>query len=141
MRVAALDVGTVRIGVAVADELGLLAHARPPVAAAPRARALAALAEFARAEEVERFVVGLPLRSSGLAGRAAELARDFAERLAEATALPVELWDERFSTVEASRQLRASGVSARRGRAFIDSVAACVILQAWLDARRPGGGP
>ncbi|HEU4405191.1 MAG TPA: Holliday junction resolvase RuvX [Polyangiaceae bacterium] len=136
-----MDVGTVRIGVAVADELGLLAHPRPPVAASPRARALASLAELARDEGLERFVVGLPLRSSGVEGRAAEFVREFAARLVEATGLEVELWDERFSTVEASRQLRASGVSAKKGRAFLDSAAACVILQSWLDARRPGGAP
>jgi putative pre-16S rRNA nuclease len=129
----------VRIGVAVADELGLLAHPRPPVAASPPARALAAFADLARDEGLERFVVGMPLRSSGAPGRSAEMVRQFAAKLEAATGLPVEFWDERFSTVEASRQLRASGVSAKRGRAFIDSVAACVILQAWLDARRPGG--
>ncbi len=138
MRVAALDVGTVRIGVAVADELGLLAHPRPPVSASPPARALAALVEFARDEELERFVVGLPLRSSGAAGLMAEKVRAFSERLGAATGLPVDLWDERFSTVEAARQLRTSGVSVKKGRSFIDSVAACVILQAWLDARRGG---
>ncbi len=141
VRVAALDVGTVRIGVAVADELGLMAHPRPPVAAAPAARALEALRELAREEGLERFVVGLPLRSSGGEGLVAERVRAFAARVGEATGLPIEFWDERFSTVQASRQLRASGVSAKRGRAFVDSVAACIILQAWLDAQRFGGEP
>jgi putative holliday junction resolvase len=141
VRVAALDVGTVRIGVAIADELGFLAHPRPPIAASPRARALASLAEFARDEGLERFVVGLPLRSSGGEGRAAEQVRQFAAQLVEASGVLVELWDERFSTVEASRRLREAGVSAKRGRAFIDSAAACILLQAWLDARRPGGEP
>ena len=135
MRVAALDVGKVRIGVAVADDLGLLAHARPFVAAQPRREALLALCGLARREELERFVLGLPLRLSGEESVEAARVRTFAQAVMMATGCEIEFWDERFSSVQAHRYLRDAGVPSRRHRALVDGVAACVLLQAWLDGR------
>ena len=135
MRAAALDFGKARIGLAVADELGLLAHPRPPLAAGSRKAALAALAALASAEKIERFVVGLPVTLSGEQGAAARRVRTFAQQVADATGCDVELWDERLTTVQAKRVLRDQGVSSRDERGVIDGVAACLILQAWLDAR------
>jgi len=139
MRVAAVDVGKARIGLALSDELGLLAHPRPAIEARDVQRALAQLATVARDEEVERFVVGLPLDARGGEGPAARAARVFAEKLAEATGCPVELWDERYTTVEAARRLREGGHSAKKSRHKVDGAAACVILQAWLDGRQGRG--
>ncbi|HVY44429.1 MAG TPA: Holliday junction resolvase RuvX [Minicystis sp.] len=135
LRVAAIDLGKARAGVAVADELGAMAHARPFVDARDRRALLAALAAFAKEERLERFVVGLPLEMHGAEGPAARRARVFAQELADATGLEIELVDERLSTVEAARRLREGGTSARRGKAKIDGASAAVLLQAWLDAR------
>jgi putative Holliday junction resolvase len=136
MRVAALDVGKVRIGLAVSDELGMLAHPRPALDGRDRRRVLRELATFAREESVDRFVVGLPLDAQGREGPAARSARAFADQVAEATGCPVDLWDERFTTVEATRRLREGGHSAKKSRQRVDGAAACVMLQAWLEGRQ-----
>ena len=133
MRVAALDLGKVRVGLAVSDELGLMAHPRPPLDGQNRQRLLAQLVTLAREEPIGRFLVGLPLNRGGAEGREAGRARQFAQLLANATGKDVELVDERLSTVEAHRRLRESEVSAKKGRALVDGMAAALILQAWLD--------
>jgi putative Holliday junction resolvase len=135
-RVCGLDPGRARIGVAVDDELGLLAHPRGTLD--PRdPKALAeALREFATREDVGRFVVGLPLHLRGGEGASAREARRLAQLVADATGCTVELWDERLSTVQASRALAASEVRGKKARAHIDEAAACAILQSWLDARQ-----
>lgn len=141
-RVLAIDYGKVRAGVAVSDELGLYAHARPALDATNRKALIAAVAALARDEEVGRILVGLPLTLSGERGPSAERALSFAQAVADATGLDVELIDERLTTVEASRQLRASGISGRRKQqAKVDGVAAAVILQSWLDGRASGDDP
>jgi len=137
MRAAAIDLGKVRVGLAVSDELGLLAHPRPFFSAASPGRLISQLIELANAEGIEVFLVGLPRTLKGTEGPPARRARRFAELLAEKSALKVELVDERFSTLEASARLREGGVSAREARSRIDSAAAAVLLQAWLDAQRP----
>jgi putative holliday junction resolvase len=136
-RVAAVDLGKARAGVAVADELGLLAHARPFLDAHSRKALLGALAAMAKEEGIERFLVGLPLELHGGEGPAARRARSFAQELANAAGVEIELVDERLTTVEASRALRAGGVSARDGKSLVDGVAAAVLLQGWLDRRPP----
>jgi putative Holliday junction resolvase len=142
MRVAAIDLGRVRVGVAVSDELGLVAHPRPPLEGSNPRRLVAELVRLAEDEGVERFLVGLPLDRAGNEGREATRARRFAQSLADAAGKEVELVDERLSTVEANRRLREGGVSSRRGRKLVDGVAAAILLQAWLD-QHPGvqGGP
>ncbi len=133
MRVAALDLGKVRVGLAVSDELGALAHPRAPLDGRNRRDLLARLRDLAVDEEITRFVVGLPLDASGQEGPAARKAVQFAEQVADASGLPVEMWDERFTTVEATRRLREGGRRARDSRHRVDGAAACVMLQAWLD--------
>jgi putative Holliday junction resolvase len=133
--VCGVDLGKVRVGVAVSDELGALAHPRPALDGTNRKALLAGLAALAAAEEVGRFVVGLPVEMSGSHGAAAERAEKFALALANATGLEVELWDERLTTVEASRRLSEAGKRKRSQQASIDSAAAALLLQAWLDRR------
>jgi putative Holliday junction resolvase len=135
-RAAAIDLGKARVGVAVADELGLFAHPRPFLDGRNRRALLDALAALAREEGVTRFLVGAPLELTGREGPAARRAADFARALADATGVDVELIDERLSTIEAARRLREGGVSGRRARERVDGAAAAVLLQAWLDARR-----
>jgi len=136
MRVAAVDLGKIRVGLAVSDELGLIAHPRGPLPGANRRKLIAELASLAREEKVGRFLVGLPLDRNGGEGRAAARARTFAQALADATGRDVELVDERLSTVEATRRLREGGVSAKSGRDRVDAASAAVLLQAWLDQGR-----
>ncbi|WP_231511596.1 Holliday junction resolvase RuvX [Chondromyces apiculatus] len=135
---AAIDLGKARVGVAVADELGMFAHPRPPLDGARQQAVLAALAALARDEGVTRFLVGLPLELDGREGSAARRAMGFAQALADAAGVAVELVDERLSTVEASRRLREGGTNSRRARARVDGAAAAVLLQAWLDRQGQG---
>jgi putative holliday junction resolvase len=136
VRVAAIDLGKARVGIAVSDELGLLAHPRPFLDGKSRKPLLAALVAMVRDEGIERFLLGLPLEMSGDEGPAARRVMGFAQELANAAGVEIELVDERLTTVEAAQQLRRSGISARDGKSLVDGVAAAVILQSWLDARR-----
>lgn len=133
----AVDVGTVRIGVAVSDPAGILAS---PLETVPRdGRDIARLAELVRQYEVVEVIVGLPRHLSGASGPSAEAATQYAHRLrGRVEPVPVRLVDERMSTVGATRGLRERGVRARDQRSIVDQAAAAYILQGWLDgsARR-----
>jgi putative Holliday junction resolvase len=135
-RTCALDPGKVRVGLAVDDDLGLMAHPRGTLDGRDRRQLLEALKTLADDERVVRFVVGLPLDMHGGEGMAARGARALAQQVADATGREVELWDERLTTVEAQRALRASEVRGKKARARVDEAAACAILQSWLDAHR-----
>jgi putative Holliday junction resolvase len=135
-RVCGLDPGRARIGVAVDDELGLLAHPRGTLDPRDSKALAAALRELATREDIGRFIVGLPLHLRGGEGASARDARRLAQLVADSTGCTVELWDERLSTVQAQRSLAASEVRGKKARAHIDEAAACAILQAWLDARQ-----
>src|SRR5262249_12654644 len=107
MRLAALDVGDARIGVAVCDELGLTVRGVGLVRRVGGRRDLAAVAAILAPFEPSRVVVGLPLNMDGTEGHQAERVRAFASRLEDHLRLPIELWDERLTTVEAEHTLRA----------------------------------
>ena len=133
-----MDVGDVRIGVAVCDPEGLIATPLETVPAGPDA--LARLTAIVAEHEPLECVVGLPLSLNGREGPAAGKVRAFATALRDAIApVPVRLFDERMSTMTADGQLRESGRSGRGKRAIIDQVAATVILQGALDAERTRG--
>lgn len=136
MRAAGIDVGKVRVGVAVADDLGLMAHPRPFLDGRDPKRAIAALVALAAEEGIELFVVGLPRTLKGEEGPSARKARRFAAELAAQSGRPVELMDEWLSTKEARGRLRDQGLDDRAARQRIDSAAAAVVLQSWLDGRR-----
>lgn len=136
-RVCALDLGAARVGVAVADELGFMAHPRGVLAARPRPALLSALKDLVRGESITRIIVGLPLDMRGTEGEAARRARELAQAIADATSCDVELVDERLTTVQAQRALTASGLKRQKARARIDEASAVEILQAWLDRRSP----
>lgn len=136
MRAVGVDLGTVRVGIAVSDELGLLAHPRPHLDGRDRAALIGELCRLAAAEGIDLFVVGLPTRLDGRASASTRRARSFAAALAERSGKRVELTDERWTTVEARRRLREGGVRERQGRQRVDSAAAAVLLQAWMDAHR-----
>jgi putative Holliday junction resolvase len=134
----AVDVGSVRIGVAASDPEGLLAV---PVTTVPRgAGDLDALAALGAERHVVGYVVGLPRTLSGTEGPAAQECRRFAEALARSVApVPVTLVDERMTTAAATTALRGAGMSSRSSRAVVDQVAAAGLLQGALDSRRASG--
>lgn len=138
-----VDVGTVRVGVAVSDPGGLLATPVETVARdAAGGRDLARIAALVRERDALEVVVGLPRSLSGREGPAAAAARAYAQELAaRVTPVPVRLVDERLTTVTAQRGLRERGISARKGRAVVDQLAAVVLLQNALDTERATGSP
>jgi putative Holliday junction resolvase len=138
-RTCALDLGRARVGVAIDDDLGLMAHPRGTFSGRDRKALVADIARFAKDEGVGHVVVGLPLNMNGSEGPGAREARAIAQAIADATGLAVEMWDERLTTVQAHRALSDSEVRGRDRRDRIDEAAACAILQSWLDARRGGG--
>jgi putative Holliday junction resolvase len=135
-QVAAIDLGRVRVGLAVSDELGALAVPRPPLSGRSRRALLAALVRLQRDENVERFLVGAPRALRGGRSVAADRAARFCQQLADATGVEVELVDERWSSVQAERELAGTGHARHARRARVDGVAAALLLQSWLDARR-----
>ncbi|OJT27411.1 Holliday junction DNA helicase RuvA [Archangium sp. Cb G35] len=137
MRTLGLDYGTKTIGVAASDALGLTAQTVTTIRRTSLKADLAALKELVQEYEVERFVVGLPLNMDGTEGPRAEATRKFVDALTQALGLPVELWDERLSTVAAQRTLLEADLSRAKRREVIDQMAAQFILQGWLDARSP----
>ncbi|HEV2805112.1 MAG TPA: Holliday junction resolvase RuvX [Chthoniobacterales bacterium] len=136
-RILGIDLGRVRIGVAVSDELGMLAH---PVETIPAgSQAPARIAELVREKNAERVVVGLPRHMNGSAGEGAADALAFVEKLRALVPCEVVTWDERLTTTAATRALRDSGRKTRDSRQIVDQVAAQMILQGYLD--RPQRDP
>lgn len=136
MRIAALDVGDARIGVAVSDELGITAQGIGVVRRVGGRRDLEALATMLAPYTPERLVVGLPLNMNGSEGPQATRVRAFATQVAAHLDLPLDFWDERLTTVAAERSLLEADLSRRRRRELVDKVAATIILQGYL-ARNP----
>ncbi len=141
--VLGLDYGQRRIGMALSDPTGTLASGVGTHLTPDDGSILDRIAALVRERGIEAVVVGLPLTADGREGTSAAAARRFAERLAEALDLPVHLVDERYSSQEADRWLRAPGGRRRRGardKGLRDEVAAELILQQYLDSRRREDG-
>jgi putative pre-16S rRNA nuclease len=132
--ILALDFGRARIGVAISDELQLLAH---PLETIPAdSQATPRLAQIIREKKVDHVVVGIPRQMNGQIGAAATEALGFVEKLRAILPCPVATWDERLTTVAAHRALRDAGKKRRDTRAYVDQVAAQMILQGYLDRRQ-----
>jgi putative Holliday junction resolvase len=132
-RLLAIDYGRARIGVAVTDPLGLLPQPLPPVPGGNRKRALAALEQLCADYGVTRVLIGRPLHMDGGVSDMAREAAAFGRALGNRTRIPVEQVDERLTSQEAAGLLRDAGHSARAQRGRIDSAAAALILQRYLD--------
>ncbi len=138
MRVLGLDPGERRIGVALSDPTGTLAQPLEVIVRRGRdATHLDRIADLVKDHDVRHVVVGLPLHMDGRAGQEAEAARRLGDAIAARTGLPVDFVDERWTTLEAERTLRALGSRGRRVRERADAVAAALVLRTWLDRRRP----
>jgi putative Holliday junction resolvase len=135
-RILALDIGDKRIGVAVCDETETLARPLTTITRASKRQDWECIAQLVSRHEVERVIAGHPRSLSGDEGPQAQRVRRYVEALAATLAVPVELWDERFTTVEAAGRLRDAGRRKPGGRGQLDAAAAAIILQDYLDAHR-----
>ncbi|MGQ0506772.1 MAG: Holliday junction resolvase RuvX [Myxococcaceae bacterium] len=136
MRAMGLDFGTKTVGVAIADELGITAQGVTTVRRTNLKTDVAQLKALVGARGVTRIILGLPLNMDGSEGPRAEASRTFAQTLERELALPVELWDERLTTVAAQRTLLEADVSRAKRKQVVDQLAAVLILQGWLDSQR-----
>ena len=136
MRVLAVDPGSKRVGLAISDPTGTIAQPLGTVDAAPGAMLASRLADVARQNEATRIIVGLPRRMDGSEGPEAKAARQLADSLRKASGVPVELVDERLTTVAAERSLIAGGMRRAKRRVTVDRVAAAMLLQSHLDSKR-----
>lgn len=133
-RVLGIDFGRARIGVAISDELGLLAHPVETIPSGPAA--LGRIAAIVREKNVDCVVVGVPKMMSGQLGPAAEEAKAFIDKLARQIDCKIIAWDERLTTVAAHRALQDAGKKTRDTREYVDQVAAQMILQGYLDRQQ-----
>ncbi len=138
MRILALDHGTVRIGVAVSDELKMIAQPLEFIPAEPFDRFLERLREILRVKEVELILVGMPRNMDGSYGPAALKVREFVEVLRQAVAVPIRTWDERLTSVQANRFLMAAGARRDKRKTKVDQTAAALLLQSYLDSLSAG---
>lgn len=135
MKILGIDHGEARIGLALSDDLGMLAHPLETIdgRAKPAAihRQIAALVDD---KKIDRIIIGLPRNMNGTYGPAAEKVREFAEKLKTTLSVPIQLWDERMTTQQAQRSLHEAGRNVKNSRKVIDQVAAVIILQSYLDS-------
>jgi len=134
MRILALDYGTRRIGVAVSDELKMIATPLEFIPAEPFASFLTRLNELIREKQVELLLIGLPRNMDGTYGPAAQKVQEFVALLKQSVAVPIKMWDERLTTAQANRFLIAAEVRRSKRRLKVDQTAAAILLQSYLDS-------
>lgn len=134
-RVLGIDHGDARVGLAVSDELGMLAHALETVEVKKTPDLVGYVAKIATEKDVRHIVIGNPKNMDGTSGTAAQKVKEFAEKLRTQVTCPVTLWDERLTSVAAQKALHQAGRNVKQSREVIDQVAAQMILQSWLDAQ------
>jgi putative Holliday junction resolvase len=137
MRILGVDHGTKRVGLALSDDMAMIAQPLEFVAAQPEAKLFAHLAEIVTQRNVGEIVVGMPRNMDGSFGPAAEKVRDFIASLQQAVTVPIKTWDERLTSVQANRFLIEGGVRRAQRKEKVDQTAAAILLQSYLD--RAGG--
>jgi putative Holliday junction resolvase len=135
-RILALDLGQKRIGLAISDELGITAQGLDTLERRGRRDDIEDLRRLAVLRGVTKILMGDPLHMSGDASRQGDYTREFASELERKTGLPIEFRDERWTSKEAERTLRGSGVANGRRKATIDKLSAVILLQSYLDSLR-----
>jgi len=133
MRILGLDLGSRTIGMAISDELGLTAQGLKTIRRKSAQEDLKELATILSQYKIQKVVVGLPRNMDGSLGKQAEKVLEWVESFQTRTGVPVTTWDERLSTVEASRILLEADLSRRKRKGTVDKVAAVLILQGYLD--------
>lgn len=136
MRILAVDLGMVRTGLAVSDPSELLASPVGTITERDLARLAEKVTTAVKEQRAEEIVVGHPRNMDGSCGASAQRAEEFAALLEEATNLPVRLWDERMTTVSAIGYLNQTDTRGKKRKAVVDTVAATIILQDYLESRR-----
>ena len=134
MRILALDHGTKRIGVAVSDELKMIAQPLEYIPAEPFAGFLGRLKELLQEKQVELLLVGMPRNMDGSYGPAALKVQDFVAALRNALTVPIQTWDERLTSAQANRFLIQGNVSRKKRKEKVDKTAAAILLQSYLDS-------
>ena len=134
MRILAIDHGTVRMGIAVSDELKMIALPLEVVPAVPFKAFLVRVREIIREKEVEQIIVGMPRNMNGTYGPSAEKVRQFIIVLKEAVAVPIMPWDERLTSAQANRVLDEANVSHEKRKQSVDMMSAGILLQSYLDS-------
>jgi putative Holliday junction resolvase len=133
-RILALDLGKKRIGLAISDPLGITAQGLPNLVRTNKRADLEALGQLIREREVGEVLMGNPINMRGTEGRQSGWVREFAESIETRLGVPVRFWDERLTSVEAERVLRASGISIEKRAAAVDRLSAVILLQSYLDS-------
>lgn len=134
MRILAIDHGTRRMGIAVSDELKLIAQPLEYIPAEPFAEFLARLKELLREKEAELILVGMPRNMNGSYGPAALKVQDFVAALKNAVTVPIRTWDERLTSAQANRYLLEGNVRRQDRKQKVDKMAAAILLQSYLDS-------
>jgi putative Holliday junction resolvase len=134
-RILAVDYGRKRLGLALSDEMGLVAKGLPTLEATGLKAAIAAVTECAKAQGVCEVLVGLPLNMDGTSGVMAEAASTFADGVAQASGIAVTMWDERLTSVSAKRVARETGKRVRGDKGYVDRIAAVLLLENYLQAQ------
>lgn len=135
MRILGLDHGSKRIGVAVSDELKMIAQPLEFIPAEPLPEAMARLLAILKDKEVELILVGMPRNMDGSYGPAAEKVREFVAQVRELTPVPVRTWDERLTSAQANRVMIEANVRRDKRKEKVDAMAAAVLLQSFLDVQ------
>ena len=136
MRIMGIDFGDARTGVALSDLLCSIVGSATVVPSRNKEKAIADIVKIARDNEVTQIVVGLPRNMDGSEGFKAQACREFAEEVRNATGLPVDMWDERLTTVQSHNILSAHNYHGQKRKNTVDAVAASLILEGYLDHRR-----
>lgn len=134
MRLLGIDHGTVRVGIALSDELQMLAQPLCFIPAEPKKNCFQELLKIISEKDVQKIIVGMPRNMNGTYGPAAEKVKAFVEELKSHTSLPIQLIDERLTSTQANRSLTAVGVKGKKKRESVDAAAASIILQTYLDS-------
>lgn len=132
-RILGLDIGEKRIGIAMSDPLGIIASPLTQINRTGTQPAIEAILELIGQHGIVRIVAGLPYSNDGSKGKQAELVGSFLKKLSERLDIPLETWDERFTTVAARDKMIEAGIGREKGKGKIDAIAAAVILQDYLD--------
>ncbi len=138
-RILALDYGSVRVGVALSDPLGLTAQAQETLAPKSKSELMQKLFDLIKNHEVETIVLGHPLNMDGSRGPKALEIEEFAETLKQRFSLPVNLWDERLTTRQAQNTMRETNTRTKGHKPRLDALAAVFLLQSYLDRQRAHG--